>query len=194
MGSIDLHVSMSLDGYTAGPNVSVAKPMGEGGEALHTWLLAATPAAVDADVAAAMFSTDTVGAVLMGRRTVEVGITHWGDDGTFAMPCFVVTSRPHERIVKSDTTFTFVTDGLESAVNQARAAAGDKAVNVMGADVTRQLLIGGLIDTIEINLVPIILGGGTSLFGDLPANSVGLEQLDARPSVSVNHLRYRVPH
>ena len=141
-----------------------------------------------------MFSADTVGAVLMGRRTLDVGITHWGDDGTFGMPCFVVTNRPHETIVKGDTTFTFVTDGLESAVAQARAAADDKAVNVMGANITRQLLIGGLIDTIEINLVPIILGGGASLFGDLPMNALRLEQLDARPSVSVNHLRYRVSH
>jgi len=193
MGSIQLHVSMSLDGYTAGPDVSMANPMGEGGEALHAWL-GPDPDPVDADVAAAMFSTDTVGSVLMGRRTLDVGIRHWGDDGTFAMPCFVVTNRPHEPIVKGETTFTFVTDGLESAVAQARAAADDKAVNVMGANVTRQLLISGVIDMIEVNLVPIILGGGTSLFGALPANGVRLEQLDARSSDSVHHLRYRVSH
>ena len=97
-------------------------------------------------------------------------------------------------MVRGDTTFTFVTEGIERAVVQAKAAADDKAVNVMGADVTRQLLIGGLIDTIEINLVPVMLGGGVSLFGDLPVNALRLEQLDARPSVSVNHLRYRVSH
>jgi dihydrofolate reductase len=110
------------------------------------------------------------------------------------MPCFVVSHRAHEPIVKGSTTFRVVTGGLELAVDQARAAAGNKDVNVMGADLTRQLLVGGLIDELEISLVPIILGSGATLFGDLPPDVLHLEQLSARPSATVTHLRYRVQH
>ena len=144
------------------------------------------------EVAEAMYSPATVGAVLMGRRTLDVGIAHWGDDGTFAMPCFVVTHRAHEPVAKGPTTFTFVTDGLRSAVEQARDAAGDKDVNVMGADLTRQLMTAGLLEELQIDLVPIILGGGTTLFGDLPVDAVSFEQLDVQPSATVTHIRYRL--
>lgn len=185
-------VSVSLDGYMAGPDVSVAQAMGRGGEKLHDWLFAAPQDPVDAEVAAAMYAKDTVGAVLMGRRTLDVGIGHWGDDGSFGMPCFVVTHRDHDPIAKGDTTFTFVTGGLRRAVEAARSAAGDKDVNVMGAEIVRQLLVDGLIDELEINLVPIVLGAGATLFGALPPDAVDLEQLSARPSATVTHLRYRV--
>ncbi len=183
---------MSLDGYIAGPDVSVDRPMGKGGEKLHAWLFAEPRDPLDASVASEMFSPESVGAVLMGRRTLDVGLGQWGDDGTFGMPCFVVTHRHREPIVKSVTTFTFVTDGLDAAVSAACAAAGTKHVQVMGADVTRQLLIAGRVDELEINLVPITLGGGQTLFGDLPAAAVCLEQVNVRPSATVTHLRYRV--
>ena len=187
-----VHVSMSLDGYVAGPDVTVEQAMGRGGEELHTWLFARPQDPVDAEVASAMFSSDSVGAVLMGRRTFDVGIGHWGDDGAFGMPCFVVSHRVHEPIIKGATTFTFVTDGLHRAVAQACAAAGDKDVNVMGAELIRQLLVDGLIDELEINLVPIVLGGGATLFGGLPCDAVHLQQLSVRPSATVTHLRYHV--
>jgi len=187
-----VHVSVSLDGYIAGPDVSVERAMGRGGEGLHDWLFADPKDPVDALVASEMFSTDTVGAVLMGRRTLEVGLGHWGDDGTFAMPCFVVTHRTHEPIVKESTTFTFVTAGLEAAVEAASAAAGSKDVNVMGADLARQLLVGGWVEEVEIDVVPILLGGGVTLFGGLPPDALRLEQVSARPSATVTHLRYRV--
>lgn len=189
---IKLHVSMSLDGFVAGADVSVDQAMGRGGEQLHRWLFAQPPHPVDRDVAAAMYSPETVGAVLMGRRTLDVGIGHWGHDGSFRMPCFVVTHRPHDTIVREATTFTFVTEGLGGAVERARIAAGDKDVTVMGADVTRQLLRAGLIEELEVDLVPIILGQGATLFGDLPADAVRLQQLDVRPSASVTHIRYGV--
>ena len=188
---LKVHVSVSLDGFVAGPDVTVERAMGRRGDELHTWLFARPQDPVDADVASSMYSTDAVGAVLMGRRTLDVGIGHWGDD-TFEMPCFVVSHRAHEPIVKGSTTFTFVTDGLELAVEQACAAAGDKDVNVMGADLTRQLLAWGMIDELEISLVPIVLGTGATLFGDLPSDALQLEQLSARPSATVTHLRYRV--
>jgi dihydrofolate reductase len=189
---IKLHVSMSLDGFVAGPDVGVDQAMGSGGDDLHRWLLAQPPHPVDLEVAEAMYSPATVGAVLMGRRTLDVGIAHWGDQGTFAMPCFVVTNRTREPLVKGPTTFTFVTSGLHSAVEQARDAAGDKDVNVMGADLTRQLMTAGLIEELQIDLVPIILGGGATLFGGLPVDAVSFEQVDARASATVTHIRYRL--
>jgi dihydrofolate reductase len=189
---LKVHVSVSIDGYVAGPDTGVDRAMGRGGEGLHAWLFADPQDPVDAEVASAMLSTNTVGAVLMGRRTLEFGLGHWGDDGTFAMPCFVVTHRAHEPIVKGPTTFAFIADGLGAAVEAACAAAGAKDVNVMGADLARQLLVGGLVDEVEIDLVPIILGGGATLFRDLPPDAVRLEQISVRPSATVTHLTYRV--
>src|SRR6266568_3369275 len=138
---------MSLDGFTAGPGVSAGHPMGEGGTRLHEWLFADPMDPADAEVASAMYAPAKVGAVLMGRRHFDVGIAQWGDDGTFGMPCFVVT---------------------------------------------RQLLHAGLIDEIEINLVPIVLGGGASLFGGLKSEEITLEQIAVRPTSTVTHLRYRI--
>jgi dihydrofolate reductase len=186
------HVSVSLDGFVAGAGIDAQQAMGRRGDELHEWLFSSPRDPVDAAVAAAMLSRDTVGAVLMGRRTFDVGLGHWGDDGAFGMPCFVVSHRSHDPIVKGPTTFTIVTDGLHQAAAQARAAAGDKHVNVMGAEVIRQLLVDALIDEIEIDLVPILLGTGTTLFGDLPDGVVRLEQVEVRPAATVTHLRYRV--
>jgi dihydrofolate reductase len=192
LNMLTAHLSMSLDGYVAGPDVQVGRAMGRGGDALHAWLFADPQDPVDRDVAAAMNAPDTVGAVLMGRRTLDVGLDHWGDDGTFGVPCFVVSHRAHGPITRSSTMFAFVTDGLARAVELARVAAGVRDVNVMGADLTRQLLVGGLIDELQISLVPIVLGGGTTLFGRLPPNALRLEQLHVRPSTAVTHIRYRV--
>ncbi len=192
MGQVKLHVSMSLDGFTAGPGVRAGHPMGEGGTRLHEWLFADPMDPADAEVASAMYAPAKVGAVLMGRRHFDVGIAQWGDDGTFGMPCFVVTHRPAEPVVKGPTTFEFVTDGPERALRMARTSAGGRDVNVMGAEVTRQLLHAGLIDEIEINLVPIVLGGGASLFGGLKSEEITLEQIAVRPTSTVTHLRYRI--
>jgi dihydrofolate reductase len=166
--------------------------MGDGGEGLHAWLFAEPRDPVDASVASEMFDTDTVGAVLMGRRTFDVGLGQWGDDGTFGMPCFVVTHRPREPVVKSATTFAFITDGLHAAVDAACAAAGTRHVQVMGADLTRQLLIGRHLDEVDIDVIPIILGGGETLFGGLPAAAVRLEQMSVQASATVTHVKYRV--
>lgn len=192
MGQIHLHVSISLDGFTTGAQVRFDNPLGDGGEQLHEWLFADPMDPVDADVAAAMYDPAAVGAVLMGRRQFDLGIRHWGDDGTFRMPCFVVTHRPAERVVKRPTTFDFVTDGLDRALAQAQEAAGGKSVKVMGADVTRQLLLAGAIDQIELDIVPILLGDGASLFGGLDPASIELCQIDVRPSSRVTHVRYAV--
>jgi dihydrofolate reductase len=192
VGKVVVHKSMSLDGYVTGPDVRVDQALGEGGERLHAWMFADDIDPADARVAAESYSTERVGAVLMGRTHFTVGIGHWGDDGTFRLPCFVVTHRPAEPVVKGPTSFTFVTDGLEAALARAQDAAGAKDVNVMGASTSRQLLVAGLVDEIQINLVPVLLGDGARLFDGLGPAGPQLERLRVVDSPRVTHLRYRV--
>jgi dihydrofolate reductase len=189
---IRAHMSVSLDGFAAGREITPDQAMGRGGDDLHAWMFASPPDPIDRAIAASTFAAGTVGAVLMGRRTLEVGLAHWGDDGTFGVPCFVVTHKPREPIIKERTTFTFVTDGLRHAVEQANEAADGKHVQVMGADVVRQTLTAGLIDELQITLVPIILGGGATMLGDLEPGAARFEQVEVRSSATVTHLRYRV--
>ena len=192
MGKIVLHASVSLDGFTAGPNVDMEHPMGMGGMWLHEWLFADPIDPVDAVVSEAMYDRRRVGAVLMGRRHFDVGVDHWCPQGTFEMPCFVVTHRAAPPMAMGLTRFEFVTEGIEEAVRRARRAACGLDINVMGADLARQLLVAGQIDEINVNVVPIVLGGGASLFGGLRAGQVEFEQLGAAPSSTVTHIRYRV--
>ena len=191
MGIVRAHMSMSLDGFVAGPDVSVEQPMGVGGERLHEWMFGATDA-TDIATAAEMFSTRTTGAVVMGRRTFDVGEKPWGEGGTFHMPCFVLTHRDATTLVKGKTSFTFVTEGPERALTLAQAAAGDKAVNVMGANTIQQFLRRGLINEIHLNLLPVLLQAGTRLFEHLGPERVELERTRANPSPSgVTHLTYQ---
>jgi dihydrofolate reductase len=193
MGNVVLYMSTSLDGFIAGPNVDVDRPMGEGGERLHEWLSTGSTADPrDAEVASEMFATETTGAVVMGRRTFDVGEGPWGDDGTFGMPCFVLTHTPAETLVKGATTFTFVTDGIDSALAQAKAAAGDKHINLMGANTAQQFLSAGLLDEIQINLIPTLLGDGVRLFDHLAKSQIELERTRVIESSGVTHLRFRV--
>jgi dihydrofolate reductase len=183
---------MSLDGFVAGPNVGIEHPMGVGGERLHRWLFDPQRDVKDAEVAAEMFAMQTTGAVIMGRRTFDVGEAPWGADGAFHLPCFVVTHRQASTLVKGPTSFTFVTDGIQDALARAQAAAGDRAVNVMGAEMTRQFLRDGLLDEIQINLVPVLLGGGTRLFEDLGRHHMELERTRVVESPAMTHLTFRI--
>jgi dihydrofolate reductase len=193
-GRVLLHVSMSLDGFTAGPKVSTAQPMGEHGERLHSWLTGngAVHDPADREVASKMFSPESTGAVLMGRRTFAVGEKPWGDDGTFNLPCFVVTHYPAATIVKGRTRFTFVTGGLADALAQAKAAAGCRNVNVMGAYLARQCLAAGYIDEIHVNLIPILLGGGARLCEGLITPPIELERTGVVASSAATHIAFRV--
>ena len=149
MGRVCVYMSMSLDGFVAGPDVGVEQPMGLGGERLHAWLDGTDPR--DAEIAGRMFSTATTGAVIMGRRSYDNSIAEWGGKGPLGdVPCFVVTHRSFD---VPDPVFTVVTDGIESALAQARDAAGDKHIGVMGANLGRQFLAAGLVDEIRIHLV-----------------------------------------
>lgn len=183
MPRLILDVSVSLDGFCAGPDVGVAAPMGAGGEALHHWM------ATDAAVAAQPFAL--CGAVITGRRTFDLGIGLWGDDGAFGMPCFVLTHRPRPPLVKGPTTFHFVGDGHREALRLAQVAAADKDVWLMGsAEVARQYLREGLVDEMRVHLVPLLLGSGARLFDGLDVGAV-LHIVDVKPSATVTHITYR---
>ncbi len=213
MTKVILDISMSLDGFVAGPNPSDEQPLGEGGEQLHEWAfdLAAWREPHGLAGGKSNPSSEVVnegltrtGAVVMGRRMFSGGEGPWeddsnadgwwGDEPPFHAPVFVVTHHAREPQQKQGgTTFTFVTDGVESAVEQARAAAGGKDVGIGGgASVAQQALTAGLLDEIQINLAPVLLGGGTRLFEQLGAADVRLERIRAIDAPDVTHLRYRV--
>jgi dihydrofolate reductase len=210
MSKVKAHISVSLDGYVAGPNQSEENPLGEGGERLHNWVVELKAwrephgregGEENASSAVLEEAEDNVGAEIMGRGKFgppgggpwgdDPWPGWWGDDPPFHKPVLVLTHHEREPLTLSDTTFTFVTDGIESALAQAREAAGDKDVFLGGgADSINQYLAAGLVDEIELHVAPILLGGGERLFdgvGDLK-----LEQLRAVEAPGVAHLKYRV--
>lgn len=186
MGKLILSFSMSLDGFIAGPDVSVDQPMGEGGERLHDWLFKST-SEIDAEMARAI----SPGAVLVGRHTFDLGIGPW-EDTPFPAPTFVLTHRARDPLVMKSGTFTFVTDGIESALHQARAAAGGGDIVVMGADVAQQYLKAGLADALVIQLVPVLLGGGTRLFEQAGGKQIELARTRLIGSPLVTHLGFEL--
>jgi dihydrofolate reductase len=160
------NLSMSLDGYIAGPNVRVGNGMGDDGDRLHDWIFAGKS---DAEATAFLRrDLDPVGAFVMGRTMFDVGVDPWGDEPPFRAPVFVVTHRPAAPIEKAGgTTYHFVTNGPDAALERARRAAGDGDVRIEGgADVVRQFLAAGALDEFRLHVVPIVLGGGTRLFED----------------------------
>ncbi|HEV7647859.1 MAG TPA: dihydrofolate reductase family protein [Actinophytocola sp.] len=182
-----LHMSMSLDGYVAGPDVSADQGMGAGGERLHDWMFAEPVA--EADRAMQDRIRADVGAVVVGRRTFDVGLPHW-QDVPFPAPTFVVTHEARAELAQPSGTFTFVVDGVAKAVELAAARAGGRKVVLMGADVDQQALRAGLVDEVLINHVPVLLGGGTRLFDATPAAELVPFEVVASPAVT--HIRYRV--
>ncbi|WP_238016797.1 dihydrofolate reductase family protein [Dactylosporangium sp. AC04546] len=194
-------MSVSLDGFSAGPDIDVERPMGEGGERLHEWLFKSdadravaaggtSPTGVDAQVARELFAA--TGAVVVGRRTFDVGVDLWADT-PFPVPCFVLTHESREPLVMKSAAFTFVTDGIERALQQARASAGDRDVLVMGgARTAQQFIRAGLVDEVQIQLVPVLLGAGTRLFDHLGTDHIELERTTLLASPYVTHLRFRV--
>jgi dihydrofolate reductase len=208
MSKVRAHISVSADGYVAGPNQTLDQPLGEGGESLHDWVvsLAAWREAhgkeggeVNASSPVLAEATENVGAEIMGRGKFGGGpgpwgddlwTGWWGDDPPFHMPVFVLTHHEREPLTLSDTTFTFVTGGIEAALEQARAAAGGKDVFIGGgADVINQYLAARLVDELELHVAPVVLGGGARLFEGV--GSITLEQLRAIEAPGVTHLKYR---
>ncbi|MFJ4467689.1 dihydrofolate reductase family protein [Streptomyces sp. NPDC089424] len=189
MSKVVLHVTMSLDGFMAGPDISVEHPMGRGGLRLHDWILHTPTDDVDAGVAQEVSAS--TGAVVLGRRTFDVGVEVW-QDTPFPVPCFVLTHHARSRRAMKSGTFTFVTQGLESALRQAEAVADGKDVTLMGADVAQQALRAGLLDEINLQLAPVLLGGGRRLFEHLGTEHLELERTRVLPSPLVTHLRFQV--
>jgi dihydrofolate reductase len=207
---VRVHITVSADGYVAGPNQSEENPLGEGAGNLHDWAFALKAVRephgmeggeVNASTPVVEAALANVGAEIMGRGKFGGGPGPWGDDPwpgwwgedpPFHMPVFVLTHHERESLTLSDTTFTFVTDGIESAVEQARTAAAGKDVTVGGgADVINQFLAAGLVDELELHIVPLVLGDGARLFGGL-GPSLTLEQVRAVEAPGVTHLKYRV--
>jgi dihydrofolate reductase len=191
-GKVVLAMSLSLDGFIAGPNVAAEQPLGQGAERLHDWMFLGKT-----ERQAAAFEEEsfkTIGAIIMGRRTFDVGVAPWGDNPTFHAPCFVLSAAAQDKIVKQGgTTYTFVTDGIESALAQARAAAAGKNVQLLGgANAAQQYLKAGLVDELQIHLVPILLGEGIRLFEHLGTKQIVLQQTGVSQSAGVTHLTFRV--
>jgi dihydrofolate reductase len=186
MGPVEVEISMSVDGFITGPNEEGAG-LGKGGEILHAWFFQDPDRESLADDA--LFATS--GAVITSRKIYD-GTDGWGQTGFYRMPVFVLTHRPHDVVVKGETTFTFVTEGIESAIAQARTAAGEKKVHIMGgATVIQQALKAGLVDSIHLHVAPIILGTGTRLFDNL-TGPIELERTEIVESQFATHLRFRI--
>lgn len=190
MAKVVLSFSMSLDGYVAGPNVSVRDGMGGGGERLHEWMFASAKEAADA--AEIDLAFQSVGSVIVGRRTYDVGLQHWNDT-PYPVPSFVLTHNPKPEQQMKSASFRFVTEGVESAVRQAKAAAGDKDVVVMGASAAQQVLRAGLADVLRIQLVSVLLSGGTRLFDKLGDAHIELARTRVvAASPGVTHLEFNL--
>jgi dihydrofolate reductase len=214
MPRLTLDISMSLDGFVAGPNQTLEEPLGAGGERLHEWAFAAQAwreahgmegGETNIDNEVVEEGLAKVGATVMGRRMFSGGEgpweddpnadAWWGDEPPFHHPVFVLTHHGREPVQKEGgTTFTFVTDGIEAALEQARAAAGEKDVAVAGgADVVQQYLGAGMLDEIQLHIAPLLLGDGVRLFdGRLPGAPRALECTRVIESpTGVTHVKYR---
>jgi dihydrofolate reductase len=192
MGKVVFDISMSLDGLITGPNDSPAQPLGEGGERLHEWMFLPSGGPIRPEVDEERFKT--IGAIVMGRRMFDVGEQAWGENPPFHLPVFVLTHDAKETLTKDGgTTYTFVTSGIETVLAQAKAAAGDKNVQVIGgANIAQQYLRASLLDEIHLHLVPVLLGEGIRLFDHLGTLPIELETTRVIESIGVTHLRFSV--
>jgi dihydrofolate reductase len=191
MGKVVFDISMSLDGFITAANQRPEEPMGDGGERLHQWLFGDDPH----DRQVLTDGATALGAVIAGRRTYDDSLPWWGADGPTGpdrVPVYVLSHDMPEK-VPDGGVYTFVTDGIEAALAQARAAAGDKDVTVMGgADTGQQYLRAGLVDELSIHLVPVLFGSGTRMFEHLGDQHLQLEHAGTVQTAAATHLRYRV--
>lgn len=189
MGKVIIDITMSLDGYIAGPNDGPGNGLGDDGMILHQWVFEGT----EDD---AKFLEDTggvLGACILGRRTFDIAEGAWGENPPFGKAqVFVITHRPHETLQRGDTTFIFATEGMEKTLELAQSAADGKAVALMGADVSQQYLKAGLVDEMRIHVANVLMGAGRPLFANIGDEQIKLERIDAVPTPHATHLTYRV--
>jgi dihydrofolate reductase len=213
MTKLRLSITMSLDGYVAGPDQSLENPLGKGGEKLHEWAFAVRSfrqihemeggdTGPNDQIAAE--STQNIGATIMGRNMFGGGRGPWpnnppwngwwGDNPPYHTPVFVVTHHPRKPLeMEGGTTFHFVTDGIVSALAQAKKAAQGKDVAIAGgANVVQQYLKASLLDEMEIHVVPLLLGGGARLFDNADGRQTAYESVRVVNSPSVSHFKYRL--
>lgn len=209
MSSVTCQISISLDGFVAGPNQSLENPIGEGGLRLHQWVFetaswreqhgeAGGAHTADSAVVGDLFKN--VGAYVMGRKMFgggdgpwdETWTGWWGDDPPYHVPVFVLTHHARQPLsMQGGTTFTFVTDGIESALRQARAAARKKDVEIAGgAHTVQQYLLAGLLDELYLHIVPVVLGAGERLLERV--GDPTLEPVSVIASPAVTHVKYRI--
>ncbi|MEJ1200698.1 MULTISPECIES: dihydrofolate reductase family protein [unclassified Streptomyces] len=202
MTTVTADLAITLDGYVAGPNVTLDNPGGDGAEPIFEWIhtlaswrerqgMTGGEENRDSELVREWF--DATGAVVMGRTMYDTGEEFWGDNPPFRTPVFVLTNRPRPTLVKEGgTTFTFVTDGIHSALEQAKAAAGDRNVDIGGgASTVRQCLGAGLIDELQLHVVPALLGDGLRLFEAMGPGRRDLEQIRVVETPLATHLKYR---
>jgi dihydrofolate reductase len=211
MSNLRLSITMSLDGYVAGPDQSTDEPLGVRGEELHEWVLplkvfkemhGGEGGEVNASSAVVEERFDNLGATIMGRNMFGGGPGPWdedwrgwwGDDPPYHHPVFVLTHHAREPLeMKGGTTFHFVTGGIEAALAQAREAAGGRDVWLAGgAAAANQYLAAGLVDEIDVSIAPMLLGGGERLFEGVDGGAIRLEQIRAVDAPGVTHIKYRV--
>ncbi len=186
-----LYMSMSLDGYISGPNDGPDNPGGDDFDRLHEWIVGpdgefGRPSGPGGEL---WDEWNETGAVLVGRRTVEQ-VDHWGGDH-HGVPIFVPSHRPPGPTVANYPLVTYVLDGIESAMAQAKAAAGDRNVMVHGAYTAQRALEAGVLDELQIHQIPVLFGGGVRLFEELPSR-VELEIVRVIDTPEATHIRYRV--
>lgn len=201
MGKVILDITTSLDGFIAGPNDGPERPLDDSGEQLFKWYFSGdtdfempsgTMTFKVSPVSAALLQeVHTVGALVTGRRTFDIA-NAWNGRHPVDVPVFVVTHAVPQEWVYEGSPFTFVTDGVESAVEQAKAVAGDKNVGVGAASIAQQCINAGLLDEIHIHLAPVLLGNGIRLFDHLDTEPIELESTRVVEAPDVTHLRFRV--
>lgn len=202
VGKVSTGLTMSLDGFIAGPNDGPERPLGEGGERLFEWYssgdteyrLPGTNMVFKVSPQSAQLLREAhikIGAFVTGRRTFEI-TNGWGGNPPLGVPTFVVSHTVPQEWVYEGSPFTFVTDGVESAVEQAKEVAGEKDVAVGAASIVQQCIRAGLLDEIHIDLVPILLGAGIRLFEHLGSTPIELESTEVMEGDGVTHLTYRV--
>ena len=200
MSKVIFQNSISLDGFVAGPNDSPENPLGDGGQALFNWYFSGdtevtipgAPPFKMSSRSAKLFQDGikTIGTMVAGRRMFDIA-GGWGGNPP-GSPCFIVTHTVPQEWVYEGSPFIFVTGGIESAIEQAKRAAGGKNVGIGSANIAQQCLKAGLLDEITLNLIPVLLGSGVRLFEQFGDTPLQLEQLNVIEADGVTHLTYRV--